>query len=196
MRRYEILSSELSVTKNCNLLLSERIVWFETNGVNNAQYHCRKSLDINPVSASISNEALETNIFEVPSLTGHDQQSPSMSPFRKKETVIVKFKCKKFKPSIHNDRRNLHNKSDVITQLKFSGRLFILDSMCSENHKLAYKYRHLKNAGKIHSTWFWNNYFNVKLDERSQPLNIHHVIDTENFHGVDNLEEFINNTSF
>ena len=44
--------------------------------------------------------------------------------------------------------------------------------------------------------WFWNNSINVKLNERGQPTKIHHVIDTEKLLGVDNLNEFINNTSF
>ena len=39
LRRHEILSSELTVSKNCNRLLSERIVQLERNAVNNAQYH-------------------------------------------------------------------------------------------------------------------------------------------------------------
>ena len=38
-RRFEILSSELAVSKNCNRLLSERIVQLERNTVNTAQYH-------------------------------------------------------------------------------------------------------------------------------------------------------------
>ena len=54
----------------------------------------------------------------------------------------------------------------------------------------------MKNAGKIHSTWSWNNSINVKHNERSQPKKIHHVIDIEKLLGVDNLDEFINNTSF
>ena len=58
-----------------------------------------------------------------------------------------------------------------------------------------YLCRQLKNAGKIHSTLFWNNSVNVKLNERSQPTNIHHVIDIEKV-GVDNSDEFINSTSF
>ena len=37
---------------------------------------------------------------------------------------------------------------------------------------------------------------NVKLNERSQPTKIHHVIDIKKLIGVDNLDEFINNTSF
>ena len=36
LRRYEIPFSELSVTKNCNYLLNERIVQLERNAVNNA----------------------------------------------------------------------------------------------------------------------------------------------------------------
>ena len=68
--------------------------------------------------------------------------------------------------------------------------------MCHENHQLSYKCGQLKNVGKIHSPWLWNNFVNVKLDETSQPTNIHHVIDIEKLLGVDNLDKFINKTSF
>ena len=49
---------------------------------------------------------------------------------------------------------------------------------------LIYKCRQSKNASKIHSTWFWNNSVNVKLNERSQPTKIHHVIDIEKPLGI------------
>ena len=114
---------------------------------------------------------------------------------KKKDTIIVKFKFRKQKRGILINRKSLHDKSDVLTQLNFSGRLFVSESMCHENHQLSYKCRQLKNAGKIHSTWFWNNSVNVKLNERTQPTKIYHVIDIEKL-GVDNLDEFINNTSF
>ena len=39
LRRYEILNSELTVSKNCNHLLTERIVQLERIAVSNAQYH-------------------------------------------------------------------------------------------------------------------------------------------------------------
>ena len=68
--------------------------------------------------------------------------------------------------------------------------------MCHENQQLAYKCRQLKNAGNIHSPWFWNNVINVKLNERSQPAKIYHIIDIEKLLGVDNLDELINSTSF
>ena len=117
-----------------------------------------------------------------------------MSPFEKKGAVIVKFKCRKQKRSILINRKNLRNKSDVLTQLNLSGRFFVSESMCHENQQLSYKCIQLKNATRIHSTWFWNNSVNVKLNDRSQPTKIHHVIDIEKRLGVDNLDEFINNT--
>ena len=177
LRRYEILNSELTVGKNCNRLLTERIVQLNRNAVSNAQYHRCESLEINPFPASIGDGFLENSICRALSL-------------------IVKFKCRKQERSILINKNNLGNKSDVLTQLNFYGRLFVSESKCHENHQLSSKCRQLKNAGKIHFTWFWNNSVNVKLDERSQPRKIHHVIDIEKLLEVDNLDEFINNTSF
>ena len=68
--------------------------------------------------------------------------------------------------------------------------------MCHENHQLAYKCRQLKNAGKIHSTGFWNNAVNVKRSERSNPVIIFHIIDIGKLFGINNLDVFIGNTSF
>ena len=110
--------------------------------------------------------------------------------------MIVKFKSRKQKQKILTDSKHLRNKSENLSQLKFAGKLFISESMCHENHQLAYKCRQLKNTGRIHSARFWNNVLNVKLNERSQPVKICHIIDIEKLLGVDNLGEFINNTSF
>ena len=71
LRRYEILSSELFVTKNCNNLLSETIVKLERNTVNNEEYH-RESLEKSPILISISNEIFESNICKALSLTVHE----------------------------------------------------------------------------------------------------------------------------
>ena len=107
----------------------------------------------------------------------------------------MKFKCRKLKKRVSANWKNLQNKSEDLRQLKFSGKLFISESMYHENHQLAYKCCQLKDAGKIHSTWFWNNAVNVKLSERSNPVKIFHIIDIEKLFGIDNLDDFIN-TSF
>lgn len=95
----------------------------------------------------------------------------------------------------HAIRKNLHNKSDTLPQLKFSGKLFISENLCHENHQLAYKWKQFNKAGKIYSTWFWNNSINIKLGERDQPIKIHHITGTEKFLDINTLDEFINNTS-
>ena len=62
LRRYEILSLELTVNNNCNRLLSERIVQLERNAVNNVQYHRRESLEINPIPISMDADVLESSV--------------------------------------------------------------------------------------------------------------------------------------
>ena len=195
MSRYEILFSELTVSKNCNHLLSERIVQLERNAPSNAQYHHQKS----PIPPSVGDDVLESRVCKAQSLTSYEVKHNDLQAchrLKKKDTVIVKFKCCKEKHNILINRKNLCNKSDVLTQLNFSGRHFVSESMCHEIHQSSYKCRQLKNPGKIHSTWFWNISLNFKLDERSQPTKIHHVTDIEKFLGVDNLGKLINNTSF
>ena len=128
LRRYEILSSELTVSKNWNRLLREIIVQFERNAVNNAHYHRRESLEINPVPASIGDDVLESSVCRTLPLTSHEVEPDDLQAchrLKKKDTVIPKFKCRKQKRSILITRKNLRNKSDVLTQLNFSDRLFI-----------------------------------------------------------------------
>ena len=199
LRRFEVVSSDLAIARNCNKLLTERVAQLERNAATNAQYHRRESVEVNPVSPSISDEELKVNICKVLSLTGHEVKPDDLQAchrLKKKESVIVKFKCRKLKRKVLVNRKNLGNKSEDLRQLRFSGKLFILESMCHENHQLAYKCCQLKNAGKIHSTWFWNNAANVKPIERSNPVKNFHIINIEKLLGIDNLDDFINNTSF
>ena len=63
---------ELTVSKNCNHLLGERIVQLERNAVNNVQYHSRESLEINPVPAPIGEDILESSVCRALPLTGHE----------------------------------------------------------------------------------------------------------------------------
>ena len=49
-------------------------------------------------------------------------------------------------------RKNLDTISQELTNLKFSGRLFVNESISHENQQIGYKCRKLKSARKIHST--------------------------------------------
>ena len=116
LRRYKILTSELTVTKNCNY----SIIQLEGNSVSNAQYHGCELLEINPPPASTGDDVLESSICSALSLTGHEVKPDDLQAchcLKKKDTAIVKFKYMKQKRSILISRKNLRNKLDVLTQL-------------------------------------------------------------------------------
>ena len=97
LKRFEVVSSDLAIKRNCNRLLTERVVQLERNAVTNAQYHRRESVEVNPVLPSISDEELEQNICKALSLTGHEVKPDDLQAchrLKKKESVIVKFKCR------------------------------------------------------------------------------------------------------
>ena len=144
-RRFEVASSDLAITRNCNRLLTESVVQLNRNAVTNAQYHRRESVEVNPIPPSISDEELKLNICEVLSLTGHEVKPNDLQAchhLKKKESVIVKFKCRKLKQKVLVNWKNLWNKSEDLHKLKFSGKIFISESMLhDENHQLACKCR-------------------------------------------------------
>ena len=65
--------------------------------------------------------------------------------------------------------------------------------MSQENH-LAYRCRQLKTTGK--TTWLFNNAMNFKLIDNGPIHKIFHIVDIKNILGTDNLEEYVNNSSF
>ena len=89
---------------------------------------------------------------------------------KRSDRVIVKFKCRKQKKFVMYKCKNLGNKSQELSNLEFSGRLYVSESMSHENQQLAYKYRQLKSAWKIHSTWFFNNVVNERAWKNTQNI--------------------------
>ena len=110
LRRFEVVSSDLAITRNCNRLLTKSVVQLENNAVTNAQYHRRESVEVNPIPPSITDEELELNISEAFSLTGHEVTPNDLQAchrLKKKESVIVKFKCRKLKQNVLVNWKNL-----------------------------------------------------------------------------------------
>ena len=98
--RFEVLSSDLAITRNCNRLLTERVVQLERNAVTNAQYYRPESVEVNPVPSSISDDELKLNICKAHSLTEHEAKPDDLQAchhLKEKESVTVKFKCRKLK---------------------------------------------------------------------------------------------------
>ena len=151
------------------------------------------------MSSDIADDVLEQSARQALSLTGISVELNDLQAchrMRKKDCVIIKFKCRKQKHCVPLNRKTLQNKSFDLTQLKFSGKLFINESVCHENHQLAYNCRQLKNARKIHSAWFYNSTLYIKLVENGPIHKIFRPTDIEKVLGVNNINEYINNVSF
>ena len=167
--------------------------------MNNAQYTGRETLEINPVPSDIADDTLEQSVCQALSLTGISVEPDDLQACHhmgKTYRIIIKFKCRKQKHCVLLNYKTLQNKSLHLTKLKFSVKLFVNESMCHENHQLAYQCRQLKSAHKIHSTWFYNSTLHIKLVENGPIHKIFHPTDIEKVLGVDNLDEYINNVSF
>ena len=100
------------------------------------------------------------------------------------------------KYSIMYKRKNLGNKSQELNDLKFSGRLFVSESISLKNQPFTYKCRQRKSARKIYSTRFFTSVVNLTFTEHGSIYKIFHVTGIENLLEIDNLEEYINNASF
>ena len=197
--KYEKVCSELQQCKSFKSHLLTRIIQLERNAVTNSQYSRRETTELNAVLREIHEDVLEKSICKALSLTWVNVVPENLHDchcIKRSERVIVKFKCGKQKQSLIYKRKNLGTKSQELTNLKFSGRIFVSESMSNENQEFAYKYRQLKSARKIHSTWFFNNAVNIKLTEHGGIHKIFHVTDIENLLEIDNVEEYINNASF
>ena len=98
--KYEMVNSNLSITRRCNDLLLECITQLERNNLNNAQYNRRETLTINPVPSDIADNVLEPSVCQVLSLTGISVEPDDLQAchhMRKKARIIIKFKCRKQK---------------------------------------------------------------------------------------------------
>ena len=105
----------------------------------NSQDSRRRKIELNPVPADITEDVLKENICKALSLTGVNVVPNDLHAcyqMKRSDRVIVKFKCPKQKNYVMCKRKNLGNKSQELSNLKFSGRLFVSESMSHENQQL------------------------------------------------------------
>ena len=113
----------------------------------------------------------------------------------KNETVsFSNWSFVKERQNVLFNRKDLKDKCSDLTQLRFAGKLFIIESKPHENQQLAYRCRQLKTASKIHFTWLFNNTVNLKITDPFHKIS--HIDDSEKILGVDHLDEYGNNSSF
>ena len=152
-------------------------------------------IEISSVPLEVTNNELEGFLCKALPLAGNEVYPDDLEAchrLKKKENVIIKFKSRKLKYKVINNRKIMKNKSKELNELKFSNNLYISESMCAGNHSLFFKCRKLKKARKIFNTWFFNNAINVQLNQSGE---IHKVFHTEDLAALlkDDLDSFLMN---
>ena len=80
------------------------------------------------MSSDIADDVLEQSARQALSLTGISVEPNDLQAchrMRKKDCVIIKFKCRKQKHGVLISHKTLQNKSLDLAQLKFSEKLFV-----------------------------------------------------------------------
>ena len=98
----------------------------------NSQYSRRETILLNPVPGDITEDDLEENICKVLPLLGLNvvpNDLHACNRMKRSDILLVKAKCRKQKNAFMYKSKNLSNKSQELTNLKFSGRLFVSESM-------------------------------------------------------------------
>ena len=78
--------------------------------------------------SDIADDVLEQSVCEALSLTEMSVEPDDLQAchrMRRKDRVIIKFKCRKQKHRVLSIRKTLENKSINFTQLKFPRKLFL-----------------------------------------------------------------------
>ena len=187
---------ELQISKTCNSLLCKQIIDLEQSSLDNAQHLRKEMIKISPVPLEVSNNEFEGLACKVLPLTENEVYPDDLEAYhrlKKKENFIIKFKSKKLKYKVINNRKIMKNKSKELNELKFSNNLYISESMCAGNHSLFFKCRKLKKARKIFNTWFFNNAINVQLNQNGEIHKVFHTEDLAALLKVDDLDSFLMN---
>ena len=103
MSKYDKINSELQQCKKINSHLLTRVIQLERNAVANSQYSRRETIELNPVHADITEDALEENVCKALSLTGANvvpNDLHACHQMKRSDRVTVKFKCHKQKNSV------------------------------------------------------------------------------------------------
>ena len=132
----------------------------------------------------------EENICKALCLTGVNVVPDDLHAcyrMKRLDRAKVKFKCCQHKYSFIYKCKNLGYKSQELTSLKFSARLFVINSSRTNGGNL-------KVSGRF--TWFFINVVNLKLTEHGRIHKYFHATDIENLLEIDNLEEYTNSVSF
>ena len=146
------LESEINIVKKVNTLLNKRVIDMERQCWVNAQYSRRECLEVAGIPRDISNDNLESKVFEVFSKSGSEMLSRDIEACNRltnNDRVIVKFLRRKDCNQVLSVKRDLQKIKLEDIGLRGSNFIFINPSLCPYYRMLWSKSKRLLDLGKI-----------------------------------------------
>ena len=156
---FEKIESELSVSKNVNSKLHERLVALERQCWGNSQYSRRECLEIIGISDSISNDDLEETAIKIfdkldVAIDHSNIEDCHWLKNNGPKKVIIKFARRKDANLIRKNKNKL--KGMNLCSIGVNNPVFTNDSLCSYSKMLWRKCKKLWSNKYIHAFWVSN----------------------------------------
>ena len=165
---FKKIESELSVSKNVNNKLHQRVVALQRQCWGNNQYSRRECLENTSVPDSVSNDDLEETIIKI-----FDKLNVAIDPsnivdchWLKRngpKKVIIKFTRRKDVNLVQKIKNKL--KGMNLSSIGINNPVFINDSLCSCYKMLWRKCKKLWPSKYIHAFWVSNGTLRLKITE-------------------------------
>ena len=156
---FEKLGSDLSVARQVNSVLRERVTSLERQCWSNSQYSRRECLELTGIAETSDNNTLESTVLKI---------------FEKLEVNVD--------PSNVEDCHWISSKNGpkrVITSIGINNPVYINDSLCTYYKMLWRKCKSLRMNKLIHSFWVTNGSIRLRTVENGRANVITHLSDLE-----------------
>ena len=178
------LDSETDIVKKVNTLLKKRVIDMKRQCWANAQYSRREFLEVAGIPRDVSNDNLESKVFEGFSKVGSEMLSRDIGAchrLTKNDRVIVKFLRRKDCDQVLSAKRDLQKIKLEDIGLRGSNSIFINPSLCPYYRMLWSKSKRLLDLGKINNFYVSSGKIKIRIQENSKPLSITHVEDFKKY---------------
>ena len=168
---FKKIESPLSVSKNVNSKLHERLVALERQCWGNNQYSRRECLEITGVPDSVSYDDLEKTTIKIFDKLDVAIEPPNIEDYHWLKSngpkkVIIKFARRKDANLIWKNKNKL--KGMNLCSVGINNPVFINDSLCSYYKMLWRKCKKLWSSKYIHAFWVSNGTLRLKLTENGR----------------------------
>ena len=174
-KRFEILESQIYVTRRVNEELVTRIGQIEKNSYRNSQYSRRECIEISGIPAEIDNKSLENTALEIIARSGVNVSNENVEGCHrigKNNATILKFSRRKDCYATLKVRKEISNMK--FDDINIHAKIYVNQSLCQYYKTLRWRCKKLWENDLIHSFWVYNSKIFIRINADGNMFEISH----------------------